>query len=151
MADGAIVATNLWGWKRERVPKFIYLISVLALYSGYLLASYYRLPRFVMCFATAAALFHAVEYIAIVSNYAKRRERLGSDGLMRKVAPHWMLILSVFVLLLGTLGVWASTPSYGYETIWQAANLWAAFTHYAFDGVIWKLRSQETARALGAE
>jgi hypothetical protein len=145
----SIVATNLIGWQRERMPKFIYLASVVALYTGYLFASHFQLPRFVLCFATAAALFHAVEYLAIVSHYAKRRESIGSDGLMRKIAGHWMLVLTVFVLSLGTLGVWANSPSHGYETLWQGANLWAAFTHYAFDGVIWKLRRPETARALG--
>lgn len=145
----SMVTTNLLGWQRERLPKFIYLSSVVVLYTGYLLASHFKLPRFVLCFATAAALFHAVEYLAIVSHYAKRRESIGSDGLMRKIAAHWMLVLSVFVLSLGTLGVWASSPSHGYETLWQGANLWAAFSHYAFDGVIWKLRRLETARALG--
>lgn len=145
----SIVATNLLGWQRERWPKFMYLASVVVLYTGYLLASHFKLPRFVLCFATAAALFHAVEYLAIVSHYAKRRESIGSDGLMRKIAAHWMLVLSVFILTLGTLGVWASSPSHGYETLWQGANLWAAFTHYALDGVIWKLRRPETARALG--
>lgn len=145
----SMVATNLIGWQRERLPKFIYLTSVVVLYAGYLLASHFKLPRYVLCFATAAALFHAVEYLAIVSHYAKRRESIGSDGLMRKIASHWMLVLSVFVLTLGTLGVWASAPSHGYETLWQGANLWAAFTHYAFDGVIWKLRRPDTASALG--
>jgi hypothetical protein len=29
-------------------------------------------------------------------------------------------------------------------------NLWAAMVHYAFDGMIWKLRRPETARVLGA-
>jgi hypothetical protein len=51
---------------------------------------------------------------------------------------------------MGTLGVWISMPSRGLEVAWQGLNLWAAFTHYAFDGVIWKLRRPETARVLGA-
>jgi hypothetical protein len=34
--------------------------------------------------------------------------------------------------------------------IWQGVNLWAAYTHYAFDGIIWKLRKPTTAKALGA-
>ena len=146
----AIFATNLRGVHRQRLPKLIYLTSVLSLYVGYLLASHFQLPRFILCIATAAALFHAVEYLAIVSHYANRRQHVGSDGLMRKIARQWMLVLTIFVLCFGTLGVWASTPSRGYETIWQGLNLWAAFTHYALDGVIWKLRRPETAMALGA-
>ncbi len=33
--------------------------------------------------------------------------------------------------------------------VWLGLNLWAALVHYAFDGMIWKLRRPETARALG--
>jgi hypothetical protein len=146
----ALVATNIFGLHRERLPKFIYLVSVVSLYSFYLLASHFQLSSFILCLATAAALFHAVEYLAIVSHYANRRREVGSGGLMRMMSEHWMLVLTVFVICLGTIGVWASSPSRGYETIWQGANLWAAFTHYALDGVIWKLRRPETAMALGA-
>ena len=146
----AIVATNLRGIHRQRLPKFAYLTSVLSLYISYLLASHFQLSRFILCIATAASLFHAVEYLAIVSHYANRRQAIGSNGLMRKMALHWTMVLTIFVLCIGTLGVWASTPSHGYETIWQGFNLWAAFTHYAMDGVIWKLRRPETAIALGA-
>ncbi len=145
-----LLVTNLRGCHRERLPKLVYLTSVLILYISYLLASHFQLSQFILCIATAAALFHAVEYLAIVSHYAKRRQHVGSDGAMRKIAHHWMFVLTVFVLCLGTLGVWASSPLLGYEAIWQGVNLWAAFTHYALDGVIWKLRRPETAMALGA-
>jgi hypothetical protein len=146
----AILAANLRGWHTQRLPKLIYMFSVLSLYTGYLLASHFHWSRFILCIATAAALFHAIEYIAIVSHYADRRQRVGSQGLMRAIAGQWMLVLTVFVICLGTLGVWASSPTFGYETIWQGFNLWAAFTHYALDGVIWRLRRPETAMALGA-
>lgn len=146
----AIFVFNLRDWKSDRKPKMIYLTSVSALYVGYLLASHFRLTQFILCFATAASMYHAVEYLAIVSHYASRREKIGSPGLMRRIAPQWALCLTVFLLALGTLGVWISSPSLGFEVTWQGLNLWAAFTHYAFDGVIWKLRNTDTARALGA-
>ena len=38
----------------------------------------------------------------------------------------------------------------GLAAAWQGLNLWAAFVHYAYDGMIWKLRRPETAAALGA-
>ena len=146
----AIVVLNLIGWHRQRLPKLIYVTSVLALYVGYLMASHFKLSQFILCIATAAALFHAIEYLAIVSHYANRRQRVGSNGIMRSIAMQWTLVLTIFVLCLGTFGIWASSPTLGYETIWQGFNLWAAFTHYAMDGVIWKLRRPETAMALGA-
>ena len=33
---------------------------------------------------------------------------------------------------------------------WIGLNLWAALLHYAYDGMIWKLRRPATAQALGA-
>jgi hypothetical protein len=33
--------------------------------------------------------------------------------------------------------------------VWLGLNLWAAFLHYAYDGMIWKLRRSDTARTLG--
>ena len=42
-----------------------------------------------------------------------------------------------------------SHPDNGILVLWQGMNLWAAFVHYAFDGMIWKLRRPETAAALG--
>ncbi len=146
----AIVVLNLIGWHRQRLPKLIYVTSVLALYVGYLMASHFKLSQFILCIATAAALFHAIEYLAIVSHYANRRQRVGSNGIMRSIAKQWTLVLTIFVLCFGTFGIWASSPTLGYDTIWQGFNLWAAFTHYAMDGVIWKLRRPETAMALGA-
>ena len=40
-------------------------------------------------------------------------------------------------------------PDSGAVVFWQGPNLWAALVHYAYDGMIWKLRRPETARALG--
>ncbi len=145
----ALLVTNLKSFRSQRLPKLIYLTSVLGLYTGYLIASHFQWSRFILCIATAAALFHAIEYLAIVSHYANRRQQVGSQGLMQSIAGRWTLVLTIFVLCFGTLGVWAGSPTSGYETIWQGFNLWAAFTHYALDGVIWKLRRPETAMALG--
>jgi hypothetical protein len=35
--------------------------------------------------------------------------------------------------------------------IWLAVNLWAAFLHYAYDGMIWKLRDAGTSKTLGVQ
>ncbi len=144
-----LIAANLRDWNWNRLPKMVYMMSVLSLYSGYLLTSQFGPSRWIVCLATAASLFHAVEYLAVVSYYAKRREETGSSGLMRRVGTHWMLCFSVFVLSLGTIGWSMSNASQNYDVIWQGLNLWAAFTHYAFDGIIWKLRRPQTANALG--
>lgn len=134
---------------RQAIPKLVYLLSVLALYSAYLAASHLVHSRLVLCMATAASLFHAVEYLAIVSHYANRRSKLGSTGLMRSLAGLWSTFLAIFMVLLGTIGFWFSYQTYSMNTAWQGLNLWAALTHYFLDGFIWKLRKPETAQALG--
>ena len=146
----ALLLTNLTHWHFHRTPKIIYLLSVLLLYSGYLLSFRWMNPAWILCFATAASLFHAVEYLAIVSHYAMRRGTSGSPGWMRWMSPRWPLILVSFMLLLGSFSLWINQRSIELTLAWQGLNLWAAFTHYAWDGLIWKLRRAETAQALGA-
>lgn len=139
-------------WVRPNVaqiPKLLYTSSFLALYSLYLLSSHFHWQRMILCLATAAALFHAVEYLAIVSYYARRRETHGSQGVMRWLAERWAVTLTCFVLTLGMLGVYLSGYQGGLGTAWQGLNLWAALLHYAFDGMIWKLRNPATAQSLG--
>jgi hypothetical protein len=94
-------------------------------------------------------MFHAVEYLAIVTHYARRREQVGSAGAFRTLARYWLVFLGAYVLVLGSIGVWMSRADNERIVFWQGLNLWAAFVHYAFDGMIWKLRRPETAAALG--
>jgi hypothetical protein len=103
----------------------------------------------VVVFAAAGSMFHAVEYLAIVTHYARRRETVGSEGPFRTLARYWLVFLGLYILVLGTLGIWMSQPNSGLVVFWQGLNLWMAFVHYAFDGMIWKLRRPETAKALG--
>jgi hypothetical protein len=145
----AVMASNVRSWRHERWPKMLYLGSVLSLYSGYLIAGNQRASSWILCFATAASLFHAIEYLAIVSHYALRRERVGSDGWMRWVSRIWVPCLVSYMLGLGLVGWWLTRQGGAWGLVWQGVNVWAAFTHYAFDGIIWKLRAPDTARALG--
>ena len=144
-----LIAANLKSFSVTRLPKLIYLLSFSSLYSIYLIASRFQWASVVVAMATAAALFHSVEYLAIVSHYARSRATIGSAGMMRSIATRWLLLLVVYLLTLGCLGWYFSTLSGSVLIWWQGANLWAALTHYAFDGVIWKLRRPETAKALG--
>jgi hypothetical protein len=144
-----LLLTNLAGATRERIGKLAYLASLCALYTGFLLSLSFNLVAWVVVFAAAGTMFHAVEYLAVVTHYARRRETVGGDGPFRAVARYWLLFLGLYVLALGTAGVWMADPDNGVATAWTAVNLWAAFVHYAYDGMIWKLRRPETAAALG--
>lgn len=145
----ALLLTNAAGLTRDRVGKFAYLLSLCSLYAGFLTALSLGRVEWVVVFAAAGSLFHAVEYLAVVTHYARRRETVGGDGPFRIVARYWLLFLGAYVLVLGSAGVWLADPAHGVAPAWAAVNLWAAFVHYAYDGMIWKLRRPETAAALG--
>jgi hypothetical protein len=145
----AILLSNVRGFSASRGPKGAYLLSLLGLYSGLLLSLRNDWRYGVFALTAASSLFHAVEYLAVVSHYTRRRVDLGSDGFFRKVAANWTLLLAAYLLALGLIGVWATQPTSGVTRAWIALNTWAAFLHYTYDGFIWKLRRPETARTLG--
>jgi hypothetical protein len=72
----------------------------------------------------------------------------GSAGLFQVMAWRWLSWLAAYVVILGLFAVLLQR---GAALWWMGLNLWAAFLHYAYDGMIWKLRRPETARALGIE
>jgi hypothetical protein len=144
-----LLVTNLAGAGRDRVGKLAYLGSVCLLYSGYVLSLREGWAGLVLAFAAAASMFHAVEYLAVVTHYAHRRRAVGSAGAFRHLARYWLLALGVYAVVLGAVGAWLDRPDTGTAVLWQGLNLWAALVHYAYDGMIWKLRRPETAAALG--
>ena len=107
---------------------------------------HYDQPQLVLVLALASAIFHATEYLAIVTHYAWRRREHGSDSPFRTMARHWLLVLFGFIVI---LGIFESSLARELGPLWLGLNLWAAFLHYAFDGMIWKLRRPATAAALG--
>lgn len=145
----ALLAANIAGAARNRVPKLIYLASLLGLYSGLLLALRNDWRQAVFALTAASSTFHAVEYLAVVSHYARRRIAVGSAGLFRRMASNWAVLLGGYMMALGVAGSWLDNPENGWFAVWTAVNIWSAFLHYTYDGFIWKLRKPETARALG--
>src|SRR5437868_3296714 len=85
----------------QRPGKRIYLASVCGLYSVLLLALRDGQTVLVAALATASSLFHAVEYLALVTHYAWRRRTGGSTGLFRTLAERWLLVLVSYVVLFG--------------------------------------------------
>lgn len=142
----------------ERVGKVLYLVSVTLMYGALLLAVRNEWRRWMVVLAPANAAFHAIEYMAIVTFYAQRRESRGSEGLFQTAAQNWLVVLLSFIVVAGVVAGLADRMTgihpvlnISLEQIWAGANLWAAFLHYAYDGMIWKLRRPETAKTLGVE
>ncbi len=144
-----VLGVNLLGADARRAGKLCYLLSVLTLYSLLLLALRNEWRGWVIALTAAASMVHASEYLAIVTHYARRRTAVGSGGAFRAMAGRWLGLLGMYAVALGLVGVFLADPSGGLPTVWVGLNLWAAFLHYAYDGLIWKLRRPATAGALG--
>jgi hypothetical protein len=117
--------------------RLTYLISVSALYLSLLWAVRERRLGLVLSLATASALFHATEYLALVSwSVGRRHAALGDRmGLLGCVAVRWGVALGVFVLILGS-GGWLMDQRL--VEGWLLVNVVVAFLHYAYDGLIWR-------------
>jgi hypothetical protein len=124
----------------DSVGRVTYLVSVCGLYLALLWAVHERRLGLVLCLATASALFHAVEYLALVSWSVRLRHATTGDrmGLLGLLVPVWGVALAAFVLVLGA-GGWLLDQRY--VEAWLTVNVVVAFLHYAYDGLIWRRRS----------
>jgi hypothetical protein len=143
--DWLALAAPIWliardvvrGWSGGRTS---YLASMLALYGALLYAAHFHQPGAVLALATASALFHAIEYLALVTwsarnRYAARGEEL---GLFARIVPRWSMLLLIFIAVLGSAG-WLLDQHL--LKSWLLVNVIVAFLHYAYDGLIWRQRA----------
>src|SRR5262249_4724047 len=72
-----LLVTNVLGFNRDRIGKLAYVCSVSLLYTGFILSLHFGWSNWIAAFAAAGSMFHAVEYLAIVTHYARRRETVG--------------------------------------------------------------------------
>lgn len=126
----------------------IYVLSVVAIYDLLLMAVNCRAHGSIVALVGASAAFHAVEYMAFVTFYAKQRTSQGSAGLFVSMAQRWLALLLIYITLLGAAALFADRT---WREVWLGINLWAAFVHYAFDGLIWKLRERRTSETLNVD
>lgn len=143
-AAAALIALVAWevGLPQRSIGRSCYLVSVTLLYLLLLGAVHYRRPDLVLALATTSALFHATEYLAVVSwNVRDRALKEKSLGLIRQVAPTWGIFLIAFIAVLGSSG-WYLERSW--LNAWLTINVAMAFVHYAYDGLIWRRSSSRS-------
>lgn len=122
-----------WSWGRS-----VYFSSVTLLYLTMLWAVHMQRPDMVLVLATTSALFHAGEYLAIVSwNVQTRRKQGLVSGMMTRMSASWLMFMIAFAVALGSAG-WMMDQSW--VRIWLTINVMVAFLHYTYDGMIWKAR-----------
>jgi hypothetical protein len=142
-----LVVRSLTRDRLSATGKQAYVMSVCVLYACMLAARSFGWYAIQAPLFLAAAVFHATEYLAIVSIYARGRAARGPSGAFQSMARTWGLVLGTFVLVVGSADVILSRIAFEMAA---ALNLGAAFLHYAYDGLIWKLRQPATARSFGA-
>jgi hypothetical protein len=130
-----LVAREVTGSLRIHPGRIAYLGSVCLLYSAMILAVHYRRLDLVLILATASALFHATEYLTIVSWRVKNRRNGTRADLLGWLIPRWGLTLLLFAGILGWLSWQLTTQAL---PLWLLLNVMAAFLHYTYDGLIWK-------------
>tara|TARA_R110002095_G_scaffold111981_1_gene97830 strand:- start:23530 stop:24591 length:1062 start_codon:yes stop_codon:yes gene_type:complete len=132
-----MILRELWQLRAKTVGRCLYFISVMTLYLAMLGAIVMKNPMMLLVLVTASALFHSIEYLAIVSWSVDRTQKSGkpTTALFARLMPRWGLVLAVFIVILG-MGAWLM-GSHLIE-LWLTANLIMAFLHYAYDGLIWK-------------
>lgn len=129
------------------LPGTIYLLSFSTLYIGYLVSNLFGASILILGFATAASIYHSVEYMAFVSHrYTGIHLKSSGDGIPTSIQRHWYLILTIMILAVGWIGSSFQLSRPWIAETWQTLNLWAAFTHYTWDGMIWRVRPNARGR-----
>src|SRR5262249_2657551 len=125
----------------------IYLTSVCALYSSILIGLSLiepggKLPAYFGGMVVAMTIFHSTEYLAIVSWSVKKRHAKSTEGLFAQLVPHWGAAIVTFMVAMA-LTAWLLDTHYAAE--WTILTLFVSYLHYAYDGMIWKVRRPASA------
>ena len=132
------------------LPKLLYLSSVSALYGGILVAMHFLSVKVLAASVAATGFFHSMEYLSIVTFYVKSKARSGSWGakLLSSAAARWGVVLAGYMALMGLGTAFLN----GVDPLVYALIVTpVSFMHYAYDGIIWKLRKPAVASALHVE
>lgn len=132
-----VLSEARFGLRRAGSGRIAYLLSLSALYLGLLWAVHEGRPRLVLALATASALFHATEYLAIVTWSVQGKRTATDRTLWTRLVGQWGLFLLALIAVLG-VGGWLM-DNRALEA-WLFVNVVVAFLHYAYDGMIWKSR-----------
>ena len=132
-----LLLRDLFASFRSGAGRLIYLASMSGLYLSLLWAVHSHRPGLVLSLTTASALFHALEYLSIVTWSVRKRSpspRQNRDWL-GLLASRWLLAMTTFLVILGS-GAWLVDQQWAQQ--WLLLNVMAAFLHYAYDGIIWR-------------
>lgn len=116
--------------------RMLYLLSVFGLYTAILLGTHVASDAMFSSLLIAQAVFHAMEYLAIIGWDMHRRK---PQGVWRVLAPQAAFIVILFSLVIG-LSNFAIASASIYA--WTLMTLLISLLHYGYDGMIWKSARQ---------
>ncbi len=128
--------------RRISIPKNLYVLSILLLYSIFL----YDMVLGYIVFAFS----HGIEYVAFVNMYVKKKygKHPASRSFMARVSSKlWVYsgLFSLVIILLCLIGM-------SYEKgVFTTYIVGSSFLHFLYDGWIWKLRKPGVGKPLDLE
>lgn len=144
LIPAGLVLREALSFDRRLTGKYVHLASVLANFVALLAFCHYRLQAWALAAASANALFHATEYLGIVTWSVQRRPDASKAWFLPTLMRNWTLTLLAFLYGVAALSLLLVTR---WPLAWMLANTLVACLHYAYDGVIWKMPVMFKARA----
>jgi len=141
---GMEVARFSW----QRLPKLLYMLSFFSMWASVLWTAHLHRDALCAVLLGAVTVFHSIEYLAMVSYYAWRRQEQGSADLFQTMARHWTAVFAWYVIGCGLL---YSIGNALFVVTCYAVNTWASLLHCFYDGIMWRMRDPETAHLFGIE
>jgi hypothetical protein len=139
----ALLASELRTSAPASTGRLAYLTSVCFLYGSMLVGVHSGADnRLLLGLFLAISVFHASEYLAIVSWSVWKRHGRRPETLFGHLVPRWGFTLTLFVIVLA-LTAWMMDRHY--LRAWLVLTIFVSYLHYAYDGMIWKVRRPQSA------
>jgi hypothetical protein len=141
-----LLIRELARFRAASVGSLVYLASVASAYAVMLLAVHFHHASVLLAVALAISLFHATEYLAIVSWAVQKKHAKSTQGFFahlcaathrRRLVSRWVLALLTFIVVMA-LGAWAIQTQFHNQ--WAVLTIAVSYLHYTYDGMIWKVR-----------
>jgi hypothetical protein len=139
-----LLAVEIYRFRPSCWGRLAYLASVITAYCVLLYAVHQRNTVLTLAVALSISLFHATEYLAIVSWAVIKKHSKSTQGAFAHLVPRWGLALGTFIAVLGLSGWLLGTH---FANAWIVLTIAVSYLHYAYDGMIWKARKPAAAKA----
>ena len=142
LLPATLLAKELRRYRPAAFGRVVYLANVCLLYGSIITAVHLEIDgRIVLGLLVATSVFHATEYLAIVS-WSVWKKHGGTPGtLLGHLVPRWAFAMLTFIVVLAVTG-WMLDR---HLQLWVLATIFVSYLHYAYDGMIWKIRRPASA------